>query len=98
MVKLILKSWGIKGIRRNQVDKSTKKQYNKKTNSRRNIDVANNEELMTMAVSEKRLESKMQESLGRQRPPISQAIKKIGVRSAFGVSPVDLLRNDRRGK
>lgn len=83
------------------MDKSTKKQYNKNTNTRRKIDendVANNEELMTMAVSEKRLESKMQESLGRQRPPISQAIKKIGVRSAFGVSPVDLLRNDRRGK
>lgn len=67
------------------MDKFTNKLYNEGIKRK---------ELKPMAVAEKRAVVQKVD----KRIPLSQAIKKIGVRSAFGVSAVDLYKNERQGK
>lgn len=94
-------------IEREKMDKPTKNQYSNTKDSIRssryesnNRSIPKDEELMTMALAEKHMASQLKQAIDRtkKRVPLSQAIKKIGVRSAFGVSAVDLHLHDRRGK
>jgi hypothetical protein len=84
------------------VDKPTKTNYSKANNlkqihRRKSLTY---EELIPMSLAEKRMATQLQQTIGNKkiRPTLSEALKKVGVRSAFGVSAAELHKHDRRGK
>lgn len=102
IIKKYENPWLYVGWRWKIVDKPGKRDYSNSRHSGDEIgrDIAKNKELMTMALAEKHMASQLKQSVERttKRVPLSQAIKKVGVRSAFGVTAADLHLLDRRGK
>lgn len=80
------------------MDKHTKTNYSganslKQIHHRKTL---SNKELVSMSLAEKRMATQLQQTIGnkKQRPKLSEALKKVGVRSAFGVSAAELHKHD----